>query len=59
MRIKSILATVLLMVTIILIPTFAIDLPGFLKQKTIRKELSLSGEYPKEAAKIYKCSQEP
>ena len=58
MRIKRILAIFLLMVTIMSMPAFAMELPGFLGQTPNRKELSLVRKYPKEAAKVYKCSQE-
>ena len=58
MRIKRILAIFLLMVTIMSVPAFAMELPGFLGQTPNRKELSLVRKYPKEAAKVYKCSQE-
>ena len=34
------------------------ELPEFLGQTPNRKELSLVRKYPKEAAKVYKCSQE-
>ena len=36
----------------------AADLPEFLGQTPNRKEISLVKKYPKEAAKVYKCSQE-
>lgn len=57
-RTKRIFALFILMAMLATVPASALDLPDFLGQKPNRKELVLVHKYPKEAAKVYKCSQE-